>query len=139
MTARKTTATRAKPPGSSWTQGGYRGGALKLMGARRGEGLLVCADLAIPAAYEIDVYAQGEGRRITGGLEGDFSCLVSSDAPDRPLGARLRLDDGREIDIELVDLDDSSARFDLRDDRAGADLLNQARGDILPGGDARAL
>jgi hypothetical protein len=122
------TASKAKPATRvSWSRGGRHGRAsLKLLGARRGEGMLVCADVAIPAAYEIDVFSSGEAHTVNGALEGDFSRLLSAEAPGEPrvCGARLRLDDGREIDIDLVDVEISAAGFDLRDDRVAADLLN---------------
>ena len=125
MTAKKSQPAKAESK-VSWTRGGWHGrGALKFLGARRGDGLLVCSQFAIPAAYQIDVFAQGEAHSVNGALEGDFSPLVSDDPPgDSRIGsARLRLDDGREIDIRLVDIEPSSAGFDVRDERLGADLL----------------
>jgi hypothetical protein len=87
---------------------------LKLMSALRGEGTLIWSNLAMPAAYELDIYAAGAVRSMQGNLEGDFSGLVTGDEPgDRRLnGARLKLDDGREIEIDLTDLDPSYANFE---------------------------
>jgi hypothetical protein len=124
MTANKTTAAA---PRVSWTRGGWRNrSALKLMGARRGDGVLIWSGLAIPVAYVIDVYAQGEAQSVSGVLEGDFARLAAAEASAaaRERGARLRLDDGREIDIDLTTVEDTSADFEMLGDGAGADLLN---------------
>jgi hypothetical protein len=118
MNSRPERSTR-RAPRVSWSRGRS---SLKLLGVRRGAGMLVLPDLAIPAAYAIDVFAQDEVRSFGGRLEGDFSTLLSADAPAG--GARLRLDDGREIAIDLVDVELSSADFDLQAPREGADLLN---------------
>jgi hypothetical protein len=123
------TESKARPAAAggrvSWARGRGRA-TMKLLGARRGDGLLVYADLAIPAAYVIDVYAQGDTHSASGSLEGDFSPLIADEAPDEPrmFGARLRLDDGRELAIELVDVEPTNADFDVREDRVGADLLH---------------
>jgi hypothetical protein len=91
----------------------WRGrGQLKLVGARNGAGTLVWSGRAIPAAYELDVFAQGETRTVQGKLEGDFSDLIDGDADAGR--ARLRLDDGREIEIDVVDLEPWGADFEVK-------------------------
>jgi len=105
-TAPAPSATR--PRGGSW-----RGrGQLKLVGARNGAGTLVWSGRAIPAAYELDVFAQGETRTVQGKLEGDFSDLVHGEAAGGR--ARLRLGDGREIEIDVIDLEPWGADFEAK-------------------------
>jgi hypothetical protein len=120
------TTSKARPATSgarrSWGRGSRS--AMKLLGARRGDGLLVSAGLSVPAAYVIDVYAQGDAHTASGALEGDFSSLLGDEASDEPRPASLRLDDGRELAIELLDLEASTADFDVLGDDARADLLH---------------
>lgn len=108
-TPRKQTAR-----GRAGSHGPWRGrDRLKLLGARRGAGALLWSGLAIPAAYELDVFASGPVCTIQGNVEGDFTRLRSRGlaGPIQAAGVRLRLDDGREMDIELVDLAPSFGDF----------------------------
>ena len=57
------------------------------------------------------MFSQGETRTVQGKLDGDFSELV--DADESGGRARLRLDDGREIEIEVVDLEAGGADFEV--------------------------
>ena len=107
-----------------WRSG--RGAQTKLVGALRGTGALVWSGGAITATYELDVFARGLVRTVSGQLEGDFAALVdqaADDAGEPPFGSRLRLEDGREIDIDLVSLESDTAEFDACDPSAGATIL----------------
>lgn len=103
------TDTQPQPAarGRSGSYGTWRGrDRLRLVGARRGEGAVVWSGLAIPAAYELDVFASGPVCNIQGNLEGDFARLRTHGlaGPIQAGGVRLRLDDGYEIAIDLVEL-----------------------------------
>jgi hypothetical protein len=102
---------------------------MKLLAALRGEGALVWSGGAIAATYELDLFASGPTKTGSGHLEGDFSALVdrTPSAVDEPsaLEARLRLDDGREIEIEIVSLEPSLAEFEAH--AASAGLLADAK------------
>jgi hypothetical protein len=96
---------------------------MKLLAALRGEGALVWSGGSIAATYELDLFASGPTKTASGQLEGDFSALVDGmpTAVDEAsaLGASLRLDDGREIEIDLVSLEPSVAEFEARGSSAG--------------------
>ena len=85
---------------------------LKLLASLRGEGVLVSADRAIPASYELDLYARGAVRTASGHLEGDFSAIA--EVEDETSAWRLRMSDGVEIEIDLTDLDGEAAEFESR-------------------------
>ena len=126
-TARSETPTPPAKPrgGSSWGARSFNrdGAKLKLVGSLRGEGLLVLADRAIAASYELDVYARnGAARSASGHLEGAFADIHDPEA-DLDLSGRLRLADGREIEIDLKDLDAETAEFEARGGHAFDDLL----------------
>lgn len=124
--------TAPRPPtGAATAQPKPRGGAswgsrsfgrdsvkLKLVGSRRGEGLLLVADRTIPALYELDIYARGDARTASGHLEGAFAELADADGETPTL--RLRLSDGGEIAIDLTDLDTDMADFESRGDLPAA-------------------
>jgi len=119
MTTQSPDAAASVPAAASRPQSrNWRGrGQLKLIGARKGDGTLVWSGRAIPATYELDVFSQGDVRSVQGKLDGDFSDLVDSDEDGG--SARLRLDDGREIDIDVVDLEPWGADFEAK----GGDAL----------------
>jgi hypothetical protein len=96
---------------------------MKLLAALRGEGALVWSGGSIAASYELDLFASGPMKTGSGQLAGDFSALVdrTPSALDEPsaVAAHLRLDDGREIEIDLVSLEPSAAEFEARGSSAG--------------------
>jgi hypothetical protein len=103
------------PAPSPWKGRGRRDHSpLKLLGALRGEGVLLWLKRQLPVTYEIDVYQRGAGRTASGNLEGDLSALVSGDkdAAGKLAGVRLRLEDGREIGVDILELNHSAAGFD---------------------------
>jgi hypothetical protein len=124
-----TPATDTPPrPAARGRSGGWRGrDRLKLLGARRGQGAIVWSGLAIPAAYELDVFASGETHSILGNLEGDFSRLMAEgqERLTQTGGVRLRLDDGYEIAIDLVELEPGFADFSAAPTSADAAALVQ--------------
>jgi hypothetical protein len=103
------------PAPSPWKGRGRRDHSpLKLLGALRGAGVLLWLKRQLPVTYEIDVYQRGAGRTASGNLEGDLSALVSGDkdAAGKLAGVRLRLEDGREIGVDILELNRSAAGFD---------------------------
>jgi hypothetical protein len=103
------TTAPSRPQGRPW-----RGrGQLKLVGARSGAGTLVWSGRSAPAAYELSVFSQGETRNVQGKLEGDFAALIDGDETGAGR-AQLRLDDGQELEIEVVDLESDGADFEVR-------------------------
>jgi hypothetical protein len=113
--------------------GSGRAAQLKLLVALRGRGALLWPGGSISAAYELDVFARGAAQTVSGQLEGDFSALVQRRAAndDEPAAMwRLRLDDGREIEIDLVSLE--PARADFEAGGASAAVTLQARQEDRP-------
>jgi hypothetical protein len=119
-------APKPSAKSSPWQGRGRRDHSpLKLLGALRGEGVLLWLKRQLPVSYEIDVYQRGAGRTASGNLEGDLSALVSSDEDggSKIAGARLRLADGREIGLEIQDLNRTAAGFDAHGAAVDAGLL----------------
>jgi hypothetical protein len=107
-----------------WRSG--RATQLKLLTGLRGRGALVWSGGSIVATYELDVFARGAVQTVSGRMEGDFSALVERPAASEgepPAACRLRLDDGREIDIDLLSVEPAAADFEAAAASAGATLL----------------
>jgi hypothetical protein len=96
--------------GSSFRGPRWARAKLKLIGSLRGAGALVWSGGAIPAAYEIDLFANGDQRSASGNLEGDFAKLAVLDPA--PEGLLLRLQDGREVAIDIAEIEPDFAEFD---------------------------
>lgn len=87
---------------------------LKLVGSLRGSGALVWSGGDVPAAYEIDLFANGDQRSASGNIEGDFARIAAIEP--QPEGLRLRLQDGREVPIDVAELEPDFAEFDTTAD-----------------------
>jgi hypothetical protein len=118
---------RPIPVSSSWRWGGGRGRAtapLKLLGALRGRGVLIWSGGKAAAAYELDIFGRGASHSANGQLEGDFAPLLRRNRRGGPpTSGRLRLEDGREIEMELVSIEAEVVEVD---GPVGADLLTLA-------------
>jgi len=71
-------------------------------------------------AYELDLFTDGERTSASGALSGNLASLLPEGAERQ--AARLTLADGREIGIELFDLDDGMAAFETVTDLSAAGL-----------------
>jgi len=126
-------ASSANPPtpeaaAQAGASKGWRGKSrdrLKFLGTRRGDGVLLYAPHSIPVTYELDVFSLGDTRSVRGALRGDFTAVLSGDADGGPATrqARVRLDDGREIDIDLTEMEDVFADFEGSGASVGIELL----------------
>ena len=108
----KPKATAAAPPkrrGGTW--GRTR---LTLVGSLRGAGILVWSGGAIPAAYGLDIFANGDHRTASGSLEGDFAALATAHAAleEPATDVVLKLEDGRELAVDLIDLEPDVSDFE---------------------------
>ena len=74
------------------------GAQMKWRGSLRGEGVLLWDAGERPVSYRIDLYAQGDQRSSNGDIQGDLAAFVD----EAPAGLRLKLDDGREVEVELL-------------------------------------
>ena len=118
-------ADGAAPAPVSWPSRGSRRGhaPLRLLGALRGNGVMVWSGGEEAVAYELDVFGAGEARSASGALEGDFIETLTPEegagAVSPPITARLRLQDGREIGIDIAGVEPPMAQFDVRAADAG--------------------
>ncbi|QUD89766.1 hypothetical protein [Phenylobacterium montanum] len=121
--------SKAAPSAAPQTRGGWgvHGKAhdrtrLRLLGALRGGGELVWPAGAVQVTYELDLFGRGPLRVANGNLEGDFSSLIPNDPDEfaRPMGLRLRLDDGGELEVTLIALDADGCEFDAQGAAVGA-------------------
>lgn len=127
MAAKSDDTPKAAPAPVYWSaRGSMRGRPkLKLLGSLRGAGAMLWSGGEIPVAYELDIFGSGEARSASGALEGDFSVLPPPADDDAPpvTGARLRLDGGRELAIDLTSLEPDLAEVEAHLTTKDADLL----------------
>jgi hypothetical protein len=82
---------------------------MKWRGSLRGEGALIWDAGERSVSYRIDLYAQGDQHSSNGDVQGDLGAFVD----DTPAGLRLKLDDGREVEVLLLDIEADAARIEL--------------------------
>ncbi|HWA63769.1 MAG TPA: hypothetical protein VG939_20505 [Caulobacteraceae bacterium] len=89
-----------------------RGGPLRLVKTLRGAGELRWGSRQTrPVAYAIDFYSQGLQRSAAGDIRGDFAVIAG-----RPrVEGRLRLEDGEDHRILLLDVEADSAMVEFQD------------------------
>lgn len=105
--------TKTKPPAAAPYNSGRRGRgapAMKLVGSLRGQGALLSSGGETPVSYQLDVFQGGQGRSGSGTLDGVMP--VFDDGAD--MDAKLRMSDGRTIQISLQAVDEEGAMFDTR-------------------------
>jgi hypothetical protein len=86
------------------------GGPLRLVKSLRGEGTLVWGRRpSRGVSYSIDLYGQGSSLSGDGDVRGDFTDLVGRD----PADVRLRLANGEEAAIVLIDIEADAASIEL--------------------------
>ena len=96
------------PSHRSKGQRGYT--AIKFLGSLRGEGTFTTASGRRRAVtYQLDQYEGSAGRTGNGAFEGSLGKHAA--AGDQ---GRLRLDDGREVEVTLQETDDQGAVFETR-------------------------
>jgi hypothetical protein len=105
-------AAQRSDPRLKWRAG--RGSPLKLLSALRGDGALVWSGGEVAATYELHVFGQGSARTGSGRAEGHCGALLerTADQVEGASSCRLRLHDGREIEIDLVCVDPTAIEFD---------------------------
>ncbi len=82
---------------------------MKWRGSLRGDGALIWDAGERPVSYRIDLYAQGDQHSSNGDIQGDLGEFIE----DTPAGLRLKLDDGREVEVLLLDTEADAARIEL--------------------------
>ncbi len=120
--------------GSPKSQGGPRMGRaskLRLLAKLHGQGVVIWPGRPIPVIYDLDVFGGGPSRTASGFLDGDFS-LAHASGPDETAGlagmvARLRLEDGGEVGIQIVVVAPDLAECEATLTSAEAELLSSRR------------
>ena len=102
-----TNAPAYVPAQRSKGQRGYT--PIKFLGSLRGEGALLTGRRRTPVTYQLDQYESASGRTGNGALDGPLG--PKAGAGDQ---ARLRLEDGREVEITLQETDGDGAVFETR-------------------------
>ena len=93
----------------SYRSKGQRGySPIRFLGSLRGDGSLAGPGRRRPVTYQLDQYEGASGSSGNGALEGSLGSAAAGDH------ARLRLDDGREVDIILQETDEDGAVFEMR-------------------------
>jgi hypothetical protein len=103
--------TPPAPPSfaSSQRSKGQRGySPVRFLGSLRGEGTLAVSGRRRAVTYQLDQYENSAGRTGSGALEGSLGSAAAGDQ------ARLRLEDGREVDVTLQETDADGAIFETR-------------------------
>ena len=102
-----TTPPAFVPAHRSKGQRGYS--PIRFLGSLRGEGALVAGRRRTPVTYQLDQYEGSAGLTGNGALEGPLGEAAA--AGDQ---ARLRLDDGREVEVTLQETEADGAVFETR-------------------------
>jgi hypothetical protein len=83
-----------------------RASKLKLLARLHGEGLVTWSGSPVSVTYDLDVFGGGPSRTASGFLDGDFAVAHASGQDETgrptPMAARLRLENGSEVAIQIV-------------------------------------
>jgi hypothetical protein len=96
-----------------------RGGPLKLIGALRGDGVLVGGGGKFPVRYKIDLFRRGGVRIAIGEVEGQLSSRLAGG-----VAGRLKLENGTPLAVAMGDVSADLASFEVEDE--GAILCHEA-------------
>jgi hypothetical protein len=106
--AKPSRAPRSRPGGAS--SGFRRPAKIQLLQSLRGAGTLTPSSGGpVAVTYELDVFGSGDTRSISGALEGDFRSLDLSDGDP---AAHLRLADGHDLAIQIIEAEGELAQFE---------------------------
>ena len=105
-----------------------RASKLRLLARLHGEGLVTWSGAPVRAIYDLDVFGGGASRTASGFLEGDFAAAQAlgqdETAPPATVAARLRLENGGELAIQIFVVASDLAEFEAPLTPAQADLLS---------------
>lgn len=105
-----------------------RASKLRLLARLHGKGLVTWSGPPVPVVYDLDVFGGGVSRIASGFLDGDFAAAhaCGQDETARPtaMAARLRLENGGEIAIQIVVAAPDLAEIEAPLTSAEADLLS---------------
>ena len=84
--------------------------SMKLLRTLRGDGAVLWSAGEAEVSYQLDLYESRHQRSGSGALDGDLAALAEAGVD----AARLRLEDGSELDVVLGQVDPDGATFDTR-------------------------
>ena len=84
---------------------------MKLLGSLRGQGQVSWEGESAPVRYQLDIFEGRDRRTGSGVLDGELAALEG-----REETVRLRLEDGFELEVALMQVDIDGAMFETRSD-----------------------
>jgi hypothetical protein len=108
-----------------------RASKLRLLARLHGQGRVVWPGASVAVTYDVDIFGGGVTQTASGFLEGDFAAAHGAGQDEAgdpaPSAARLRLEDGSEVAVQIVVVASDLAEFEAPLSSAEVDRLSSPR------------